>query len=53
MTDKLEREIETLKLENVALRERVGKLEGAHNVLSKRILQALNAPLTRSDPSQV
>lgn len=41
MTAKLENEIEALKLENIALRERVLKVEGANNVLSKRILGAI------------
>lgn len=47
---KLEQEFEVLRLENAALTMRVAKLEGAQNVLEKRILSALNAPLAISRP---
>lgn len=38
----IEQEIETLKLENVALKMRISNLESANSVLSKRILAAID-----------
>lgn len=38
---RLDEDVEALKLENVSLRERVTKLEGAFNVLNKRILEEI------------
>lgn len=42
--------IETLEKENTLLRSRIGRVEGAQQVIEKRILAALNAPLARRDP---
>lgn len=49
---KLEQEIEALKLENVALKIRIGNVESANNVLSKRILSAI-AVITKSNHQNV
>lgn len=50
MTDQADKKrIEALELENVALRKRVMILEGAHKVLTKRILAVFEKP--RIEPS--